>query len=177
MDLVQMDVKTAFLHGDLHEDIYMQQPEGFVHVGKEQLVCKLKKSLYGLKQAPREWYHKFDAFMRSQQFVRSEMDHCLYTKKVAHGNLVILILYVDDMLLASRNHHELATIRMELHEAFDMNDLGDARYILGMRITRVTGPVDSYGYPKKSMLVECLNVSIWWGEDIEHPASAICETK
>jgi len=132
-----MDVKTACLHGDLHEDIYMQQPEGFVHVGKEQLVCKLKKSLYGLKQAPREWYHKFDAFMRSQQFVRSEMDHCLYTKKAADGNLVILILYVDDMLLASRNRHELATtIRMELHEAFDMKDLGDARHILGMRITR-----------------------------------------
>jgi len=58
MELVQMDVKTAFLHGDLHEEIYMQQPEGFVHVGKEQLVCKIKKSLYDLKQTPREWYHK-----------------------------------------------------------------------------------------------------------------------
>ena len=135
MELVQMDVKTTFLHGDLHEDIYMQQPEGFVHVGKEQLVCKLKKSLYGLKQAPREWYHKFDAFMRSQEFVRSDMDHCLYTKKATDGNLVILILYVDDMLLASRNRHELATIRMKLHEAFDMKNLGDARHILGMRIT------------------------------------------
>lgn len=65
------------------------------------------------------------------------MDHCLYTKKAADGNLVILILYVDDMLLASRNrHHELATIRMALHEAFDMKDLGDARHILGICITR-----------------------------------------
>ena len=66
MDLVQMDVKTAFLHGDLQEEIYMQQPEGFEEEGKDKLVCKLKKSLYGLKQAPREWYHKFHSFMLSQ---------------------------------------------------------------------------------------------------------------
>ena len=59
MELVQMDVKIAFLHGDLQEEIYMQQPEGFEEEGKDKLVCKLKKSLYGLKQAPREWYHKF----------------------------------------------------------------------------------------------------------------------
>ena len=67
-----MDVKTAFLHGDLHEEIYMQQPEGFAVKEKEDLVCKLKKSLYGLKQTPREWYHKFDAFMKSQGFRRSD---------------------------------------------------------------------------------------------------------
>ena len=63
LELVQMDMKTAFLHGYLEDDIYMQQPEGFVHKVKESLVCKLKKSLYGLKQAPRQWYHKFDMFM------------------------------------------------------------------------------------------------------------------
>ena len=77
MELVQMDVKTTFLHGDLHEDIYMQQPEGFVEKGKENLVCKLKKSLYGLKQAPREWYHKFHSFMLSQGYKRSDIDNCL----------------------------------------------------------------------------------------------------
>ena len=98
-----MDVKTTFLHGDLNEDIYMQQPEGFVQKGKQKLVYKLKKSLYGLKQAPKEWYHKFDAFMRSQHFRRSELHHCLYTKKATDGNLVILILYVNDMLLARTN--------------------------------------------------------------------------
>ena len=71
------DVKTAFLHGDLHEDIYMQQPGGFVAKGKEKMVCKLKRSLHGLKQAPREWYHKFDTFMQPQGFHGSQVDHYL----------------------------------------------------------------------------------------------------
>ena len=66
-----MDVKTAFLHGDLCEDIYMQQPKGFEEKSKEKMVCKLKKSLSGLKQAPREWYHKFHSFMLSQGYKRS----------------------------------------------------------------------------------------------------------
>ena len=86
MELVQMDVKTAFLHGDL------QQPEGFVEKGREHLVCKLKKSLYGLKQAPREWYHKFHSFMLSQGYRRSDIDHCLYTRRAKDGSFLILIL-------------------------------------------------------------------------------------
>ena len=102
-----MDVKTTFLHGVLHDNIYMQQLEGFVQKGKEKLACKLKKSLYGLKQAPKEWYHKFDAFMRSQHFRWSELDYCLYTKKATDGNLVILILYVDDMLIAAKKRKDI----------------------------------------------------------------------
>ena len=136
MDLVQMDVKIAFLHGDLHEDIYMQQPKGFVEKGKENLVCKLKKSLYGLKQAPRECYHKFHSFMLSQGYKRSDIDHCLYTKKAKDGSLLLLILYVDDMLLASTNINELAALKAKLNNSFDMKDLGDASHILGMRIER-----------------------------------------
>ena len=76
-----MDVKMAFLHGDLKEDIYMQQPEGFEEKSKENMVCKLKKSLYGLKQAPREWYHKFHSFMLSQGYKCSDTHYCLYTKQ------------------------------------------------------------------------------------------------
>ena len=109
--LHQMDVKTAFLHGDLHEEVYMQQPEGYVEKGKEQMVCQLKKSLYGLKQAPREWYQKFHQFMLSQGYKRSEIDHCLYTKQAKDGSLLILILYVDDMLIAGRHLAEISALK------------------------------------------------------------------
>ncbi|MCO5556599.1 hypothetical protein L7F22_010150 [Adiantum nelumboides] len=136
MELVQIDVKMAFLHGDLHEDIYMEQPVGHAVKGKEHLVCKLKKSLYGLKQAPREWYRKFDTFMRFQGYMRTEMDHCLYTKRMADGSLQILILYVDDMLIAGKDKHNVDALKGKLSETFDMKDLGDASHILGMRIIR-----------------------------------------
>ena len=106
-----MDIKIAFLHGDLHEDIYVQQLEGFVEKDKENLVCKLKKNLYGLKQTPREWYHKFHLFMLSQGYKRSDIDHCLYIKRAKDGSLMILILYVDYMLLARMKIKELAALK------------------------------------------------------------------
>ncbi|MCO5600651.1 hypothetical protein L7F22_054766 [Adiantum nelumboides] len=136
MELVQMDVKTVFLHGDLHEDIYMEQPIGFAKPGKEYLVCKLKKSLYGLKQASREWYRKFDTFMKSQAYMRSETDHCLYTKRMADGSLLILVLYVDDMLIAGKDKHNVDALKSKLSETFAMKDLGNASHILGMRINQ-----------------------------------------
>jgi hypothetical protein len=64
-------VKTTFLHGELEEEIYMDQPKGFIVSGKEDLVCKLKRSLYGLKQSPRQWYKRFDSFMLAHEFKRS----------------------------------------------------------------------------------------------------------
>ena len=135
MDLVQMDVKTAFLHGDLQEEIYMQQPEGFEEEGKDKLVCRLNKSLYGLKQAPREWYHKFHSFMLSQGYQRSDTDHYLYTKKQARdGSLLILILYVDDMLIVGSNREDIASLKSKLNNAFDMKDLGELRYFLGIEV-------------------------------------------
>jgi ATP-binding cassette subfamily B (MDR/TAP) protein 1 len=74
-ELLKLDVKTAFLHGDLDEEIYMEQPQGFTSLGCEHLVCRLRKSLYGLKQAPRQWYRKFDDFVRSIGFLRWDEDH------------------------------------------------------------------------------------------------------
>jgi hypothetical protein len=79
LELVQMDVKTTFLHGDLDEEIYMEQPEGYEVSRKEYLVCKLKKSLYGLKQSPRLWYQKCDAFMKSQGFIPEAMRIHVFT--------------------------------------------------------------------------------------------------
>ena len=80
LHLEQMDEKTAFLHGDLDKEIYIQQPEGFVVPGKEHMVCKLTRSLYGLNQAPRQWYKKFDSFMTKSGFCKVEKDPCCYLK-------------------------------------------------------------------------------------------------
>jgi len=99
LHLEQLDVKIAFLHGELEEDIYMTQPEGFEVSGKANLVCKLHKSLYGLKQALRQWYKKFNEFMSNSGFNRCDMDHCCYVKKYTNSN-VILAMYVDDMMIA-----------------------------------------------------------------------------
>jgi hypothetical protein len=77
LELEKLDVKIAFLHGNLDEEIYMEQPEGFVQNRNKKFVCRLKKSLYGLRQSPRQWYNKFDSFMVSQNYIRSEYDHCV----------------------------------------------------------------------------------------------------
>ena len=108
--LEQLDVKTAFLHGDLKEDLYMIQPEGFTVQGQENLVCKLKKSLYGLKQAPRQWYKKFDSIMHRIGFKRYEVDHCCYVKSF-DNSFIILLLYVDDMLIAGSSIEEINNLK------------------------------------------------------------------
>ena len=135
LHLEQLDVKTAFLHGDLEEEIFMAQPKGFEVQGKENLVCKLHKSLYGLKQAPRQWYKKFNEFMRNSGFHRCEEDHCCYVKKYI-DSYIILALYVDDMLIAGANMAEIDRLKKQLSENFEMKDLGPAKQILGMRISR-----------------------------------------
>ena len=135
--LYQLDVKTAFLHGELEEEIYMKQLEGFEVKGKENYVCRLKKSLYGLKQSPRQWYKKFDSFMLSHDFTRSSYDSCVYFKKLDGGSSIYLILYVDDMLVACRDLFEVENLKVLLSSDFDMKDLGEAKKILGMKILRI----------------------------------------
>ena len=136
LEIEQLDVKTAFLHGDLDEEIYMEQPEGFKVRGKEQLVCKLKKSLYGLKQAPRQWYRKFDSFMVSRGYSRTSSDHCVFVKRYSNDDFIILLLYVDDMLIIGHDTSKIAELKGELSKSFAMKDLGAAKKILGMKISR-----------------------------------------
>eukprot|EP00253_Pinus_taeda_P022944 PITA_22944 len=136
LEFQQLDVKTAFLHGDLDEEIYMEQPEGFVQHRNEKFVCRLKKSLDGLKQSPRQWYKKFDFCLLSHKYVRSEYDHCVYFKQFKNGIFIILVLYVDDMLLTSKSIEEINRLKAHMARKFDMKDLGVARQILGMEIFR-----------------------------------------
>lgn len=136
LELEQLDVKTAFLHGDLDEEIYMTQPEGFSAPGQEHLVCHLQKSLYGLKQAPRQWYKRFDSFMLAHGYSRSNYEHCIYLKQFPNGSFVYLLLYVDDMLIASHDKSLIDELKAQLSHEFDMKDLGSAKKILGMEIQR-----------------------------------------
>ena len=135
LHLEQLDVKTTFLHGDLEEDIYMIQPKGFIVQEQENLVCKMRKSLYSLKQAPRHWYKKFDSFMYRIGFKRCEADHCYYVKFLGNS-YIILLLYVDDMLIAGSTIEEINNLKKQLSKQFAMKDLGVAKQILGMRIIK-----------------------------------------
>ena len=126
-ELDQMDVKTAFLHGELEEIIYMEQPKGFeVQKGKD-MVCLLKRSLYGLKQSTRQWNKRFDLFITSHGFKRSYFDTCLYYKGVEIQEVEYLLLYVDDMLLISKTRTKIREMKKILMSEFDIKDLGPAK--------------------------------------------------
>jgi hypothetical protein len=113
--LHQMDVKTTFLNGEVEQEVYIEQPEGFVIHGKESHVCKLKKALYGLKQAPRAWYGRIDSFLQSLGFSKSIADPNLYIK-IVKNHPVILVLYVDDLFLTGEEHL-IAQTKRELSQS------------------------------------------------------------
>jgi ATP-binding cassette subfamily B (MDR/TAP) protein 1 len=108
LELERLDVKTVFLHGELNQEIYMDQPEGFIVPGKTDLVCKLKRSLYGLKQSPRQWYKRFDSFMLAHEFKRSRYDSCVCIKFV-NRSPIYLLLFVDNILIAAKSKKEITT--------------------------------------------------------------------
>ncbi|KAK8585371.1 hypothetical protein V6N13_076245 [Hibiscus sabdariffa] len=134
-EIWQMDVKTAFLNGKLEEDVYMTQPEGFVtseNVGK---VCKLQRSIYGLKQASRSWNLRFKDAIKEFGFIRNEDEPCVY-KKFSGSIVSFLILYVDDILIIGNDVHTLQSFKTWLSSCFSMKELGEASYILGVKIYR-----------------------------------------
>ncbi|RVW67331.1 Retrovirus-related Pol polyprotein from transposon TNT 1-94 [Vitis vinifera] len=135
LELQQIDVKMTFLNGNLEEEVYMKQLEGFSSNGGEHLVCKLKKSIYGLKQASRQWYLKFHDVISSFGFVENIMDQCIY-QKVSGSKICFLVLYVDDILLATNDKGLLHEVKQFLSKNFDMKDMGDATYVIGIKIQR-----------------------------------------
>jgi transposase InsO family protein len=135
LELHQMDVKSAYLNGDLAETIYMRQPEGFVLKGKESLVLKLLKSLYGLKQAGRTWNIKMDSTLKSHGFTALDADQCIYIRR-QNSILILISLYVDDLLIACNRVAELKLFKQQLTSEFDMEDLGEASFVLGIEIVR-----------------------------------------
>jgi transposase InsO family protein len=129
----QLDVKSAFLNGFLQEEIYVEQPEGFMKKGEEDKVYLLKKALYGLKQAPRAWYSRIDNHLLTLGFVKSLSESTLYIK---HNEVDILVvsLYVDDILVTGNNATLIDEFKLEMMKEFEMTDLGLMTYFLGMEI-------------------------------------------
>ena len=134
-ELRQLDVKTAFLHSELDEEIYMEQPEGGVVKGLEDHVCKLQKGIYRLKQAGRQWNKMLDKTMLKHGFKRIPADHCLYMRITLQGKSIVAV-HTDDMAVGASTPSEMDSIIHDLRSTFDITDLGDIRWILGVEISR-----------------------------------------
>ena len=130
-----MDVKTTFLNGELDEEIYMDQPLGFEAKGQERKVCRLKRSIYGLKQASRQWNIRFHNSITSFGFEMIEENHYVYLKNYGKS-IFILSQYVDDILIAGNDKTSIETTQAWLSSHFEMTDMGEAHYVLRVKITR-----------------------------------------
>ena len=125
--------KTAFLNGFIKEELYMMQPEGFVNPKGANKVSKLQRSIYGLVQASRSWNIRFDKLIKGYSFIQTCGEACIY-KKVSGSSVAFLILYVDDILLIGNDIEFLDSIKAYLNKIFSMEDLGEAAYILSIKI-------------------------------------------
>ena len=129
----QLDVKSAFLHGKLEEDVYVEQPQGYEVSKEEGMVYKLHKALYGLKQAPRAWFSRIEAYFIKEGFTNSPNEQTLFIKRVG-GNILIVSVYVDDLLFTGNNDELLEEFKSSMKSEFDMTDLGKMRYFLGIEV-------------------------------------------
>nr|GEV86776.1 retrotransposon protein, putative, Ty1-copia subclass [Tanacetum cinerariifolium] len=134
-EIWQIDVKTAFLNGYLNAELYMEQPKGFVNPKYSNRVCKLKRSIYGLKQASRQWNKRFDDEIKKFGFTQNRDEPCVYIK-ASGGNITFLILYVNDILIMGNSIPMLQSVKTYLGKYFSMKDLGEAAYILEIKIYR-----------------------------------------
>jgi hypothetical protein len=136
--LFQMDVKNAFLNGDLTEEVYIQAPSGYSDYPNK--VCLLRRTLYGLKQAPRAWFAKFSNTVHQFGFSSSPYYTILFIRRFDQG-MILLLLYVDDMIIIGDDYSRISDFKQFLHQQFEMKDLGHLGYFLGLEVS-----LDSTGY-------------------------------
>lgn len=179
-DIDHLDVTTAFLNGDLEEEVYMEQPEGFAVEGHESKVCLLKKAIYGLKQSSRVWNKKLHAALVEIGYKRSEHEPCVYSK-VSEKGIVIVAVYVDDFVIFSSDETEKGKLKDEVMSRFKSSDLGEASNCLGMRIRRDRNKgevyVDQQKYTteilEKFSMMDCNSVST--PLDVNHQLGKVSE--
>ena len=153
--LHHMDVKTAFLNGELEEEVYVKQPPGYVEEGAEHKVLKLKKALYGLKQALRAWNMTLDKTLLSLGFERCPLEHVLYKRGKGADHLLVGV-YVDDLLVTGANEGVVAKFKLKMEDLFKMSDLGLLSYYLGIEVQQKPGVITlcQEAYAKK-ILEKC----------------------
>jgi hypothetical protein len=165
-----LDVKTAYLNTDIDCEIFMEQPQGFEKEGNngEKLFCKLKKSIYGLRQSGRLWNQCLHDFLVKIGFVKSEVDHCLYSKCV-DDYVCKLIVFVDDIIIACGNVELLNETKLELQQRFKMSDLGILRWFMGIEFSH---DIDSISLNQSLYLTNLLKKH---GMDLCKPVGTPCE--
>jgi hypothetical protein len=132
--LYQLDIKNAFLNGDLREEVYMHYPPGFKL--KPNHVLKLNKAIYGLKQSPRAWFERFTKAMKEANYHQGHSDHTMFYKHDHSGKITILIVYVDDIIITGNSEEEICSLKYFLNQQFEVKDLGPLKYFLGIEVAR-----------------------------------------
>ncbi|RVW26227.1 Retrovirus-related Pol polyprotein from transposon RE2 [Vitis vinifera] len=134
--LYQLDIKNAFLHGELLEEVYMEQPPSFVVQGESGLVCKLRRSLYGLKQSPRAWFGRFNSVVQEFGMLGSEADHSVFYHHNSSSQCIYLVVYVDDIVITGSDQEGIQRLKQHLFNHFQTKDLGKLNYFLGLEIAQ-----------------------------------------
>ncbi|KAJ7961274.1 Retrovirus-related Pol polyprotein from transposon TNT 1-94 [Quillaja saponaria] len=148
--IYQLDVKSTFLHGFLKEEVYVDQPEGYVIEGQEDKVLKLKKALYGLKQAPRAWNNRIDKYFQENGFVTCPHEYALYVKAHENGGVLFVCLYVNDLIFTGNNPIMFEDFKKAMTYEFEMTDMGLMSYYLGFEVKQNDGEIfiSQEGYAK-----------------------------
>lgn len=140
----------AFLNGEITEEVYVAQPEGFIIEGQENLVYRLYKALYGLTQAPRAWFTKLSKYLESMGFIRCLYEHAVYTKRDGQ-KVVIVVVYVDDLLITGSDVSSIDDFKKRKNCRFEMSNLGRLSYCLRIEVAQGKGFIEpkQTGYAKK----------------------------
>ena len=132
--IYQLDVKSAFLHGELSEDVYVKQPEGYKKKRSEHKVYKLHKALYDLKQAPRAWFSRIEAHFVNNGFQKCSNEQTLFIKRSSEGKVLIVSIYVDDLIYTDDDENMMFDFKNSMMKVFNMTDLGRMRFCLGIEV-------------------------------------------